>query len=72
MPGTVKLHRVLRAPAARVHRAFLDAGALVKWLPPNGCTGTAPVTIALTPVSCGTELAVVQEGIPDLIPTGQC
>ncbi|MCP5339583.1 MAG: SRPBCC family protein [Steroidobacteraceae bacterium] len=126
MPGTVKLHRVLRAPAARVYRAFLDAGALVKWLPPNGYTGTVhsidarvgggyhmsfthldsggshsfrveyleleqdarivhtdqfddsslpgtmQVTIVLTPVSCGTELAIVQEGIPDLIPTDQC
>ncbi|MFT4257106.1 MAG: SRPBCC family protein [Pseudoxanthomonas sp.] len=126
MPGTVKLHRVLRAPAARVYRAFLDADALAKWLPPNGYTGkvdsidarvgggyhmsfthldsggshsfrveylelepdarivhtdqfddsslpgTMMVTIALTPVSCGTELSIVQEGIPDLIPTDQC
>lgn len=38
--GTVRLHRVLRAPPARVYRAFLDAGALVKWLPPHGFTGT--------------------------------
>ena len=36
--GTVKLHRVLRAPPERVYRAFLDAGALAKWLPPNGFT----------------------------------
>lgn len=38
--GTVRLHRVLRAPPARVYRAFLDASALVKWLPPHGFTGT--------------------------------
>src|SRR3546814_10804190 len=37
-PGTVELHRVLRAPAERVYRAFLDADAKVKWLPPNGFT----------------------------------
>lgn len=37
--GTVKLHRVLRAPAERVYRAFLDPDALAKWLPPNGFTG---------------------------------
>ena len=37
--GTVRLHRVLRAPPDRVYRAFLDADALNKWLPPNGFTG---------------------------------
>src|SRR3982751_3607107 len=41
MPAnTVKLHRVLRAPPERIYRAFLDANALAKWLPPNGFTGT--------------------------------
>jgi uncharacterized protein YndB with AHSA1/START domain len=35
---TVRLHRVLRAPPERVYRAFLDADALAKWLPPNGFT----------------------------------
>lgn len=38
--GTVRLHRVLRAPPERVYRAFLDAAALVKWLPPHGFTAT--------------------------------
>ena len=38
MSNTVRLHRVLRAPAERVYRAFLDADALAKWLPPNGFT----------------------------------
>lgn len=38
--GTVHLHRVLRAPPARVYRAFLDPAALAKWLPPHGFTGT--------------------------------
>ena len=38
MPGIVKLHRVLKAPPERVYRAFLDADANSKWLPPNGFT----------------------------------
>ncbi len=38
MPGTVKLHRVLKAPPARVYKAFLDADGLAKWLPPYGFT----------------------------------
>ena len=37
--GTVKLHRVITAPAERVYRAFLDADAMAKWLPPHGFTG---------------------------------
>ena len=37
---TIKLHRVLRAPAERIYRAFLDAAAMSKWLPPNGFTAT--------------------------------
>src|SRR5881394_3045174 len=39
MPNTVRFHRVLRSPPERVYRAFLDADALAKWLPPNGFTG---------------------------------
>jgi uncharacterized protein YndB with AHSA1/START domain len=39
MPSTVRFHRVLRAKPERVYRAFLDAEAKVKWLPPNGFTG---------------------------------
>jgi uncharacterized protein YndB with AHSA1/START domain len=39
MPSTIKLHRVLQAKPERVYRAFLDADAKVKWLPPNGFTG---------------------------------
>jgi len=38
--NTVRLHRVLRSKPERVYRAFLDAGAMAKWLPPNGFTGT--------------------------------
>ena len=38
MPGTVKLHRVLKAPPARVYKAFTDADGLAKWLPPDGFT----------------------------------
>lgn len=37
--GTVRLHRVLRAPPARIYRAFLDPDAMNKWLPPNGYVG---------------------------------
>ena len=37
--GTVRLHRVLRAPPGRVYKAFVDASALERWLPPYGFTG---------------------------------
>ena len=124
--GTVTLHRVLRAPAERIYRAFLDADAMNKWLPPHGFTGKVHelnakvggryrmsftnfsngqahtfggeylelvpnerirhtdqfddanlpgqmvTTIALKPVSCGTELHIVQEGIPGAIPPEAC
>ncbi|OLP53533.1 hypothetical protein BJF92_05015 [Rhizobium rhizosphaerae] len=40
MPYSITLHRVLRAPSERVYRAFLEADALVKWMPPNGFTAT--------------------------------
>ena len=39
MPNTIRLHRVLRATPDRVYRAFLDADAMAKWLPPHGFTG---------------------------------
>ena len=124
--NTVRLHRVLRAPPERVYRAFLDADAMVKWLPPHGFTakverldarvggsyrmsftnfasgashsfggeylelvpnerirhtdrfddpdlpGTMVVTVSFGKVSCGTELNIVQEGIPDVIPLEAC
>jgi len=38
-PSTIRLHRVLRATPERIYRAFLDADAMAKWLPPNGFTG---------------------------------
>ena len=37
--NTVRLHRVIRAPAERIYRAFLDGDAMAQWLPPNGFTG---------------------------------
>jgi len=124
--NTVRLHRVLRAPPSRVYRAFLDADALAKWLPPNGFTckvhhleakpggtykmsfanfssgnshsfggkfrelvpnerirhtdtfdnpnlpGEMITTISLKKVLVGTELSVVQEGIPAAIPPEAC
>jgi uncharacterized protein YndB with AHSA1/START domain len=124
--NTIRLHRVLRAPPERVYRAFLDADAMAKWLPPNGFTGRvhhlearvggtfrmsftnfssgrshafggeflelAPferirytdrfddpnlpglieVTVTLKKVSVGTELGVVQEGVPEVIPAEAC
>lgn len=126
MPGTVRLHRVLRAPPDVVYKAFLDPDAMVRWLPPYGfiakvqhmdakvggtfrmsfhnfrtgnghafggsylelvpgerlrytdkfddpnLAGEIVVTVNLTKVSCGTELNVVQEGIPDVIPPEMC
>jgi uncharacterized protein YndB with AHSA1/START domain len=124
--NTVRLHRVLRAPPERVYRAFINAEAMAKWIPPNGFTGTVhhmdarvggtfrmtftnfttgqshsfggeylelvpnelirytdefedpnlpgviQVTVSLKAVSYGTELNVVQEGIPDVIPVEMC
>ena len=126
MPNTVRLHRVLRSPPQRVYRAFLDADAMAKWLPPNGFTGKVhhldakvggtyrmsftnfttggsnlfggkylelvpnerirhtdvfddpnlpgemQVTVTLKKVSVGTEVSIVQEGIPDAIPAEAC
>ena len=126
MPGTVRLHRVLTTTPEKVYRAFLEADALAKWLPPNGfvCTvhqldarvggahrasfrnftpghshafggeylelepgkrlrytdtfddpnlpGAMEVTVTLRAVSVGTEIEIVQEGIPDMIPTEAC
>lgn len=124
--GTVRLHRVLRAPPERIYRACLNAEAQAKWSPPYGftCTvhhmdarvggtfkmsftnfstgnthsfggtylelvpssklrytdkfddaklhGEMITTVTLTPVSCGTEIEVVQEGIPEMIPLEMC
>jgi uncharacterized protein YndB with AHSA1/START domain len=124
--NTVRLYRVLRAAPEKVYRAFLDADAMARWLPPNGFTGRVHeldarvgggyrmsftnfttghshsfdgvyrelvphrricytstfddpnldgqmrTTVTLTPVSVGTELEVVQEGIPAPIPLDGC
>ncbi len=123
---SIRLHRVLRTSPERVYRAFLDADALCKWLPPNGFTGkmhhlnaavgggfkmsftnfttgksisfggeyleltpherirytdrfddpnlpgVIQVTIALKQVSCGTELSIAQEGVPEVVPAEAC
>jgi len=124
--NTIRLHRVFRAIPERIYRAFLDADAMVKWLPPNGFTGKVHhmdakvggtfkmsftnftsgkshsfggqylelmpherirytdnfddpnlpgeirVTVTLNKVSCGTEVNIVQEGVPDAIPAEAC
>ena len=124
--GTVRLHRVLRAPPERVYRAFLNPEAMAKWLPPYGFTckvhhmeakvggtfkmsftnftngqshsfggsyrelvpsekirytdvfddpnlpGEMQTTIVLKPVSCGTDIEIVQEGLPEMIPVEMC
>jgi uncharacterized protein YndB with AHSA1/START domain len=124
--STIRLHRVLRAPPERIYRAFLDADAMAKWLPPNGFTGKVhhldakvggsykmsftnlttghshsfggaflelvpserirhsdkfddpnlrgemQTTVSLKKVFCGTELNIVQEGIPEQIPPEAC
>ena len=124
--NTIRLHRVFRATPERIYRAFLDADAMVKWLPPNGFTGKVHnmdakvggtfkmsftnftsgkshsfggqylelmpherirytdnfddpnlpgeirVTVTLKKVSCGTEVNIVQEGVPDVIPAEAC
>ena len=126
MNHTVQLHRVLRSTPERIYRAFLDAAAMAKWLPPYGFTcqvqqmdariggrfkmsfvnfgsghghsfggeyrelvpnerirytdtfddpnlpGTMETTVTLRAVSCGTELNVVQQGIPEAIPVEMC
>jgi uncharacterized protein YndB with AHSA1/START domain len=126
MPNTVQFHRVLRAAPEKVYRAFLEADALVKWLPPHGFTGRVhhldpreggtykmsftnftsrkshsfggeylelvpyerirwtdrfddpnlpgqmTVTVRLNRVSMGTEVQIVQEGLPDVIPPDAC
>ena len=126
MSGTVKLHRVLTASPEKVYRAFVDADAVARWLPPNGFTckvhhqeakvggtfsmsftnfstgnghsfggvylelvpgeiirytdkfddsnlpGEMQTTVTLKKVSCGTEVSIVQEGIPDVIPVEMC
>jgi uncharacterized protein YndB with AHSA1/START domain len=124
--NTVQLHRVLRATPEKIYRAFVDADAMARWLPPNGFTakvhhmdakvggtykmsftnfttghshsfggtylelspqqrirytckfddpnlaGEMQTTITLNKVSCGTEIDIVQEGIPSVIPTDAC
>ena len=124
--STIRLHRVLRATPEKVYRAFIDADAMCKWLPPHGFTGKVhhmdarvggtykmsftnfstgkshsfggeylelvpherlrytdrfddpnlpgemQTTVTLKKVSCGTELNVVQEGVPEVIPAEAC
>src|SRR3954454_4741642 len=124
--GTVRLHRVLRTNPERIYRAFLDADAMAKWLPPYGFTGKVyhldakvggtdrmafphlptrlghsfggeyrelvpsetirytdsfddpnlpgemQTTVTLKKVSCGTDVTIVQEGIPEAIPVEMC
>lgn len=124
--NTIRLHRVLRAAPEKVYRAFLDADAMAKWLPPHGFTGKVhhmearvggsyrmsftnfttgqshafggeylelvphqrlrysdrfddpnlpgemQTTVTLAAVSTGTEVVIVQEGVPAVIPPEAC
>ena len=124
--NTVRLHRVIAAKPEKVYRAFLDADAYSRWIPPNGFTGKVhhmdatvggkykmsftnfttgksisfggeflelvpnerlrytdnfddpnlpgeiQVTVDLKKVSVGTELTIVQAGLPDVIPLEAC
>jgi uncharacterized protein YndB with AHSA1/START domain len=124
--NSIQLHRVLRSSPEKIYRAFLDADAMAKWLPPHGFTGKVHhldariggtykmsftnfstghghtfggeylelvpnqrirhtdkfddpnlpgemvTTVSLRPVSCGTEVSITQEGIPEMIPTEAC
>jgi len=126
MTNVVRLHRVLSTKPEKVYRAFIEADAVAKWLPPNGfactvhqldakvggihrmsfrnfttgkshsfggeyvelvpnerlrytdkfddpsLTGQMQVTVTLRKVSVGTELNIVQEGVPDVIPLEAC
>jgi uncharacterized protein YndB with AHSA1/START domain len=126
MPNTVRLHRVIPTKPDKIYRAFIEADAMAKWLPPDGFTATVhqfeakvggtfrmsfrnfttgashffggkylelvpgerlrytdkfedpnlpgemQVTVALTPVLVGTDVTIVQEGIPDAIPVEAC
>ena len=126
MPNTVRFHRVLATTPEKLYRAFLEADAVAKWLPPNGfaCTvhhlearvggshkmsfrnfttgnghsfggqylelvpdqrlrytdkfddpnmpGEMTVTVTLKQVAVGTELTIVQDGVPDAIPVEAC
>ena len=123
---TIRLHRVLRTKPERIYRAFLDAEAMAKWLPPFGFTckvhhldarvggtfrmsftnfttgnghsfggeyrelvpsekirytdvfddpslsGEMQTTVTLKQVLTGTEMHVVQEGIPEAVPPEMC
>src|SRR6266536_1016971 len=87
MPAnTIRLHRVLLATPAKIYHAFVDPDAMAKWLPPNGFTakvhhmdakvgGSYKISFTnftLKKVSCGTELNIVQEGVPAVIPAEAC
>ncbi len=123
---TIRLHRVLRCPPEKVYRAFLDADAMAKWLPPHGFTGRVhhsdakvggtfrmsfrnfstghshafggsylelvpherlrytdtfddpnlpgeiEVSVVLKKVSVGTDISIVQAGVPAVIPEEAC
>ena len=66
MPGTVRFHRVLRASPELVYRAFLDAEAMVKWLPPNEFTGkfTAWMPKSAAPSGCRSRISAPATATP--------
>jgi len=124
--STISLHRVFKAAPDKIYRAFLDADAQAKWLPPHGFTcnvdhldakvggtykmsftnfstgkshsfggkyldlvenesirysdqfddpnmpGEMITTVTIKKVSCGSDVIIIQEGVPDVIPAEMC
>jgi uncharacterized protein YndB with AHSA1/START domain len=71
MPNTVRLHRVLATTPEKVYRAFLEADALAKWLPPNGfaCTGRAKAIRSVANMSSSLRTNAYGTRINSTIPT---
>ena len=70
--GTVRLHRVISAPAERIYRAFLDPDSIAKWLPPDGFTGRVHQMDAKVGGKWRMSFTNFGSGIPAVIPLEAC